>query len=161
MLVVSGFFDSASPAVKIKIAGIDPASAVEFTAIIDTGFTGFISMPLLSAFPLGLTLRTTTEIVLADGSVQPKLLAEGSASIGDRTERGLIILEDSSSEILIGMDFLRTFRLMLSITMDAVLLIDEGQLAKLRERTSGKRPSSEPKKPLPDEPAAPAGGSAK
>lgn len=144
MLVVNGFFDNASPAIKVKIAGVE-STAVEFTAIIDTGFTGFISMPLLSAFPLGLTLRTTTEVVLADGSVQPKLLAEGAATIGnpnkdERTEKGLIILEDASNEVLVGMDFLRKFRLMLSITQQNVILLDESELERMIKKASERKP---------------------
>jgi clan AA aspartic protease len=135
MFVVSGFFEKGSPALKIKISGVGPNSTNEFTAVIDTGFDGFISMPVIFAFPLGLTPQTSTEVEFADGSIQPKLVAEGCAEIENRKKTGLIILEESSSEILIGMDFLRTFKLMITMTSKSVLLMDESELEILAEET--------------------------
>lgn len=134
MLVLSGFFKADSPAIKLRIAGAQRKHAVEFDAIVDTGFTGFISMPLLRAFPLGLILRATTEVELADGSKQTKLVAEGRAFVGDRVKKGLVILEDESRDVLIGMDFLRTFRLMLNISKNSITLVDESHIAKLTTR---------------------------
>ena len=134
MFVVSGFFVNDSPAVNIKISGNSPDAALEVAAIIDTGFTGFISMPLISALPLGLIPKTTTVVILADGTSQTKVLAEGSASIKDSTQTGFIILEESSNEVLLGMDFLRTFLLMLVVTQEAVLLVDQSELKKFSQR---------------------------
>jgi predicted aspartyl protease len=58
----TGYFDkSGSPAIKVMIHG-PFAKPVEFDAILDTGFTGFIAMPLLKALPLGLMLYGTTPL---------------------------------------------------------------------------------------------------
>ena len=63
----TGFFNnSGSPALRVAIHGAFPAAAQEFDAIIDTGFTGFISMPLIQAFPLALILSGTTTVARAD-----------------------------------------------------------------------------------------------
>ena len=73
-------------------------------------------MPLVQAFPLGLPLHGTTTVTFADGQNQVKLLAGAKVSVGTKTkeEFGLIILEETSTDILVGMDFLLTFKLALS-----------------------------------------------
>jgi hypothetical protein len=73
-------------------------------------------MPLVQAFPLGLPLHGTTTVTFADGQNQVKLLAGAKVSVCTKTkeEFGLIILEETSTDILVGMDFLLTFKLALS-----------------------------------------------
>ncbi len=57
MTQVTGSFDSAgNPVLKISVYGAVEQAKREFEAILDTGFTGFLSMPLLQAFPLALIL---------------------------------------------------------------------------------------------------------
>jgi predicted aspartyl protease len=101
---------SGSPAVKIKVWGVFQASAQEFEAIIDTGFTGFLSMPMVQAFPLGLVLVGTTNVVLADGSTDTKLTALGTIGLASGQNKvGVIILEPNPTDILVGMEFLNRF----------------------------------------------------
>lgn len=76
----------------------------------DTGFSGFVSMPLFQAFPLALPLHSTTSVILADGSQKFRLVAAGSAFVGEETHIGLVILDPTSTEVLVGMGFLRTFK---------------------------------------------------
>ena len=106
----TGFFNKAgSPAIQVAIGGA-AQSPQKFDATIDTGFTGFLSMPLFKAFPLGLILVGTTSVVLADGSTAYKLTAWGIIEIGSQEQGGVIILEPGSDELLLGMDFLRQFK---------------------------------------------------
>jgi predicted aspartyl protease len=105
-----GYLDNTgSPRLKLSIAGAFPASNQDFEALIDTGFSGFVAMPLISAFPLGLILFGTTTVTLADGSNSPRLTAIGTASIGSESQDGVIILEPNSNDVLIGMDFIKKF----------------------------------------------------
>ncbi len=124
----TGYFNSAgSPVVKLSLCGPFEQFRKEFEAIIDTGFSGFISMPLLDAFPLGLILRGATSLVLADGSVHPTLTALGEVGVGQELQIGLIILEPGSTSILVGMELLSAFhkRLIVSPETGSVLLEDE------------------------------------
>lgn len=77
--------------------------------VIDTGFTGFLSVPILDAFPIGLLLVGTIPVTLADGSTQYKLMCLGSASIGNEAHVGTILIEAGSTQSLLGMEFLRQF----------------------------------------------------
>jgi len=97
----------------------------EFEAIIDTGFTGFLQMPLFEAFPLGLVLAGTTSVTLADGSASPRLMAIGTVTIGTTEETALILLDVGSDAILIGMSLLRKLKKKLIVSSTDVLLEDE------------------------------------
>lgn len=133
MLVATGFFDQArNPCVKIRLSGaFSGEDAPAFDAIVDTGFTGFVAMPLIRAFPLGLPLLGTTTVTLADGQSHTKLLAQTFATVGERSNYGLVILEPSSTEVLVGMDFLRTFGVALFVSERRIALYDEAKLQKI------------------------------
>jgi predicted aspartyl protease len=132
MRVASGFFNSGgSPCVNFRLSGVLAGSAAkegfEFEAVIDTGFDGFVSMPMAQAFPLGLPLRGAIEVTLADGRNATKLHALGRAMIGDRANWGAVILEPASDEILIGLKFLQVFDLALVLTRSEVLLFERDE----------------------------------
>jgi predicted aspartyl protease len=133
--------DQGSPVLKISISGPLPNSSQEFEAIIDTGFTGFLSMPLLKAFPLGLLLYGTVEVTLADGSTAPKITAKGAVHMGDELQVGVVILETSMTDILLGMDFLRKFNRVLFVDQSdgTVMLIKSDEFeALLKQSISSK-----------------------
>ncbi|MGH7771618.1 MAG: hypothetical protein ACREQA_05220 [Candidatus Binatia bacterium] len=151
-----GFLDkSGSPCVKLSIGGVFTNPPQEFDAVIYTGSSGFLSMPLIQAFPLGLPLFGTTGVVLADGSRSFKLTALGKAIIENESKVGVIILEPSSNEVLIGMDFLRTFGKVLILhphkpfvvledcaTVDAAMNLQSAQLAEPPDQQIHKFPQS-------------------
>lgn len=140
---------SGTPVIKISIKGAYQKSEREFTAVVDTGFTGFISMPMVKAFPLGLILFGTTSMVLADGTTQARFTALGRASLDGTTWKdGLVVLEYEDVDILVGMDFIRTFDKILLVAplVGTVSLMDMADLkpqpvapmtAKTLEETSG------------------------
>jgi predicted aspartyl protease len=97
------------PVVEIEVSGGVPGVRKRLSALLDTGFSGFLSIPILEAFPLGLMLRGTINAALADGSQQAKLICRGSVHFGGEIQDGVIIVEPSSDQALIGMEFLKRF----------------------------------------------------
>jgi predicted aspartyl protease len=124
----TGFLHSSgSPGLKIQIGGLLPNTAQEFDAIVDTGFSGFISMPLVKAFPLALVLLGTTNVTFGDGSSSTRITALGVSSVHSEARTGVIILEPSGRDILIGMDFLKKFGRVVIVhpNMPGIALVDE------------------------------------
>jgi len=114
------------PHIKIKVWGLSDQFAQEFEAMIDTGFSGYLSLPLVRAFPLGLTLAGTTTYELADGSKSWKLLAHGFIDHEGDITHGLIALEaNANCGPLLGMEFLRQSKKMLLVGQAGVFLLDE------------------------------------
>jgi clan AA aspartic protease len=114
MSVMGSFNDSGSPTVEIEVSG-PLTNPTKFTALVDTGFSGFLLLPLLEAFPVGLILRGTMGVTLADGSNQTKLTCLGMVHFGGRKELGLVVIEWQSTDVLVGMDFLRKFHLQMIV----------------------------------------------
>ena len=125
----TGSLDKAgSPRIKVHIKGVFSTPATEVEALIDTGFTGFISMPMVQAFPLGLPLVGTSSFVLADNSTATNLLAFGLAWMGTETPQGgLIVLQYRAGDVLLGMDFLRIMKKALAVAPlgGTVSLVDD------------------------------------
>ncbi len=135
-MLVGFFTKNGSPAIRIRISG-PVGDRLEFEAVIDTGFTGFLSIPMVKAFPLGLPLFGTTAITFADGSSQTRLTGAARITVGSDSNVGTAILEWSSNEILIGMAFLRLFKKALFVSKDFVVLVDEDYLAKATSNALG------------------------
>lgn len=141
--VQTGFLDpSGHPCIKVKVYGISLEFAREFEAMIDTGFTGFLMMPIISAFPLGLTLCGTSNYTLADGSSSAKLQAFGNVVCDGQDTMGIVVLETSNCGLLLGMDYLRLTKraLMVSPSKGAVL-VDEDMLDQMAGSGAASAPS--------------------
>jgi predicted aspartyl protease len=118
------------PHIKIGVWGLSEQFKQEFEAMIDTGFTGFLMMPLINAFPLALTLYGTTSYTLADGSSSPKLMAYGTVEVQGATTQGIIVLEaNANCGPLVGMEFLRQFDYTMVLSKGGVWLIEPSELA--------------------------------
>jgi len=140
------------PHVRIKVWGFAEQFAQEFEALIDTGFTGFLSIPLTAAFPLALALVGTTNYQLADGSVSPRLLAFGTVALEDESAYGTVVLESHSTGLLVGMEFLKKLNRALLVSKAGVWLVDEDVLAAARAATTPTIPTVESEPPQ-DSPA--------
>lgn len=119
------------PYIKVKVYGLSPQFAKEFDALIDTGFTGFMMLPLTAALPLGLTLLSTASYTLADGSQSSSLIALGTVVYDGQEVHGPISLEMNAScdDALLGMDYIRQSKQMLVLSSEAAALIDMPGLA--------------------------------
>lgn len=114
-------------------------------------------MPIVKAFPLGLILAGTTSVTLADGQSAFNLTATGMVKVGEASEIGVIILQGSSADILLGMDFLTKFGRVLFIhpNKGVASLMDEkdvdtffDQLDKLEQAAKAAAAAAPP--PAPD-----------
>lgn len=124
-----GHFDQrGNVCLKLHLCGVrHEPPGVEFEAIIDTGFTGFIQLPMSHAMSLSLPLEGTNAVTLADESSVVMLTAMVRATLLGRTEYGVALLSTTSDTILVGMDFLRRFERALVVSKQlGVVLMDEG-----------------------------------
>ncbi len=126
----TGHFDSlGNPCLTFSLCGVaHELPGLEYAGIIDTGFTGFIQLPLQHAFSLKLPLEGTASYTLADGSQGTCLTALASTTFGGQTKVGVVTLAPGSQDILVGMAFLRQFKLGMIMVTDRILLIDEEEL---------------------------------
>jgi predicted aspartyl protease len=130
MPVISGFYDdSGNPSLTIQLSGVADHAAMpdglEFDGLLDTGFMGFLSVPVTRALPLGLPLSGTTPMILADGSLHQRLTAWGCVTVGGRALWGGVVLDPTSEELLLGLEFLQIFNFALLLTGSEVLLFEQ------------------------------------
>lgn len=94
-----------SPITDVTLFG--PRAAVTITdAIIDTGFSGFVRVPVSRIYQLRLPLVTFNEVASLDGKRRHILIADGAAKIGPYQAPGPIMIDQDSDFTLIGMKFL-------------------------------------------------------
>lgn len=127
---IGHFDEDGNACLTLHLCGVrhDPPS-VEVEGIIDTGFTGFIQLPLNWGMALALPLEGTITVTLADGSKRAVLTAMAEATLLGRTQLGVVQLSPSSEEVLIGMDFLRRFERALVVSRKlGVVLVEEDAL---------------------------------
>lgn len=140
---IGSFDKSGSPILRVSVSG-PFTEGVEFDAVLDTGFSGFLSLPLIQAIKLGLVLHGTTFVTLADGSQSFKLTAKGMVAIKGESQIGVAILEPSSTEILLGMGFLRLFNRALYVSHDAIIVTDLAAMATTSEADEQPPPPLDP-----------------
>jgi predicted aspartyl protease len=137
-----GYIDSnGHPRMTIRVRGTHLTEVAEPDALVDTGFTGFLMLPIAQALPLGLALYGTGDYNLADGSLVSCFLAEGTIEIlplshfpeGAPTHpvpvmkseavKGVIVIGGDSA--LIGMEFLRGLKKWLLVGRTVALVDGE------------------------------------
>ena len=106
MPVRIGSLVNGHPYIEILVSPDGKKSAKQ-TALVDTGFSGFISIPAASANLMGLEAHATTLYTLANGKTsEPVPLAHGYACLeGDFFVQGLFSISEHTSTV-VGMDFL-------------------------------------------------------
>jgi predicted aspartyl protease len=136
---VGRFNSLGSPCLKFHLCGVahDPPG-LEFEGIIDTGFNGFIQLPMQHAFSLKLPLEGTSSYILADGSRGTSLTALARTTVGDKSLMGVVILAPGAEDILVGMAFLRQFKLGILMTTGLIVLLDEDEVQRFSESERGK-----------------------
>ena len=128
--ITTGHFDEQGNAcLKFHIRGtVHEPPGIQLSGIIDTGFTGFIQLPVEHAFSLKLPLEGTAQSTLADDSTATCYTALGTVTYDADTHIGVVMLEPYSTDILIGMAFLRQFGLGLMVMKGQVMPVNEDRL---------------------------------
>ena len=124
---IDGWYDdNGSPCIAFHLRGaVHKKPGIEYTGIVDTGFSGFIQIPFNRACELRLPLEGTAGVTLADASTQVVLTALGIATLAGWENVGTIHLSFSSEEILVGMEFLRKFEHGLGVFKESVFLLPD------------------------------------
>jgi clan AA aspartic protease len=93
----------------------------EITAVVDTGYTGFLTLPSSIITTLGLTWYMQQECIIGDGSTSMFNLYEASA-IWDGRVRTIEINESETSP-LVGMSLLEGYELNIQALVDGSVTI--------------------------------------
>lgn len=97
--------------------------------MIDTGFSGFVSVPAATAQILGLEAHTYARYTLANGkSTEAVPLAEGFASLEEEHYVNGLISISENSPVVVGMSFLKRAGKALILISGGVILMDEKEL---------------------------------
>ncbi len=113
------------------LQGLSGQASVPFEGIIDTGFTGFVQIPINMGAALGFLTPPLTvgKTPLANGSVQQVLLKQAHVTVQSETRDGLCHIPLSPQRpVLIGMDFLRRIERALVISKGVVILLGEAEM---------------------------------
>jgi len=104
--MIEGHIDELHQAlVSISVIGI--RDEVVLNAVVDTGFSGEVCLPVPVAIQLGLELWGSEEFELADGTCREELVFRGNVLFGGE-EREVAIILTNANQALIGMELLQT-----------------------------------------------------
>lgn len=93
------YFDQVfHPIVEITVSGLEKTASIP--ALIDTGFDGYLSLPLTVALPLGLKLAYYTPITLADGTVKEELVFEAKVKLSKDWQKAAVFINRGSVALL-------------------------------------------------------------
>ena len=108
-MVLTGYInDQNQPFVSIKVGDGENEKTIE--ALVDTGFTGQLQLPLAIAVPLGLKLEAVAPFEFGDGNSQMKMLFAGIMSLGSSKKKVSVIVSNLSIPLL-GSDILKECQL--------------------------------------------------
>lgn len=75
-----GTFHNDQPEIEIDVKGTSEKQK-SITALVDSGFNGYLTLPYLEAFPLGLVLIGLQSNTLADGSSSSHFVCIGQVCV--------------------------------------------------------------------------------
>ncbi|MDZ7290190.1 MAG: hypothetical protein ONB44_23925 [candidate division KSB1 bacterium] len=96
------------PRIKLTVKG--NRKSININPVIDTGFNGYLSLPVAIAIPLGLELKGEVPVELADGSMKKELTFRGSV-VWQGLEYDIDIFLTESVDALLGSGLLQGQRL--------------------------------------------------
>ena len=100
-----GTFDNDQPFIEIEISGVSGISK-KIGALVYSGFNGYLQIPFIEAFPLGLVLVGIQANTLANGSTSSHLVCKGNVCIDGKCIETTIDIE-SGNIVLLGTKLLK------------------------------------------------------
>jgi len=120
--MMKGYIDKAlQPKCSIIVKGL--RKAIKFDAVVDTGFNGYLCIPISIAIQLGLELRGHEYIELADGSIKHDLTYLGEA-IWENANIPIEISLTESNDALLGARLLEDKKLTIDYPEKLVFIED-------------------------------------
>lgn len=100
-----GTFNNDQPKIEIEVKGVNGVSK-KVVALVDSGFNGYLTLPYLEAFPLGLILTGIQSNTLADGSQSSHLVCIGQICVDGKCINTTIDIQPANI-ILLGTKLLK------------------------------------------------------
>lgn len=100
-----GTFDNDQPKIEIEVKGVN-GSPKKLIALVDSGFNGYLTLPYVEAFPLGLVLTGIQSNTLADGSSASHFVCIGQICVGGKCVTTTIDIQPANI-ILLGTKLLK------------------------------------------------------
>lgn len=121
--IISGIDNDNQIRVEIELQGL--YKTVVYGAIVDTGFSGSLVLPLVVAVDVGLSKGGATNVTLADGSIRTMPLFLSKVKIGDVTQDADTLI--MGNDVLIGMGILDDYTLTVTPASGQVTLSEHKQ----------------------------------
>ncbi|SRR6266581_306386 len=100
-MVLNGYIDERNQLwVRVTVAG--QTGQKEIQALVDTGFTGELQLPLIVAVPLGLRLSGVGTFELADGSTSQEMLFAASIQWGTTLRSATVVVANTDTPLMGG-----------------------------------------------------------
>lgn len=111
-----GTFNNDQPKIEIEIKGVN-GTPKKVIALVDSGFNGYLTLPYVEAFPLGLILTGVQSNTLADGSTASHFVCIGQICVDGKCVTTTIDIQPANI-ILLGTKLLK--ELGKTFTLDCV-----------------------------------------
>lgn len=123
--IIAGIDSQNNVRIEVEIQGL--YKSTPYGAVVDTGFSGGLVLPLVTAVDIGLTKVGASTVTLADGSIQVVPTFLSKVKIGNLTHDATTLI--MGSEVLVGMELLTDYRFCMS-PMTGEVRIEEWEAVK-------------------------------
>ncbi len=129
--IISGIDSQNNVRLEIEIQGL--YKSIPYGGIIDTGFSGGLVIPLITAVDIGLTKVGASTVTLADGSIKVVPTFLSNVKIGSKVHDATTLI--MGNEVLIGMELIHDYRLCMSPITGEVIIEEWESLKRLDDFT--------------------------
>ena len=127
--IVAGVDSQRQVRVEVEIQGL--YKSTPYGAIVDTGFSGGLSIPLIVAVGIGLEKTGATTITLADGSIKTVPLFLSKVRIGSTVvDVSTLVM---GNDVLLGMEAMADFQICVSAGTGEVTVTEQKSLKRLKQ----------------------------